>query len=167
MNPMTFRLTSVLLRPLPTAVGALVVFLAATAGATDAEVLEGFGPRIAGLEADTAALSAIEYDSAGVSVGALSAQLDGARGAFEWVRDNTTLDPYVGVLRGARGTLFTRGGNTLDRALLLGELVGARGSDWTIATGDLTDDAARLIAATVNVDGALEGTGVSGSVAEY
>jgi hypothetical protein len=42
---------------------------------------------------------------------------------FEWVRDNTYLVPYRGVLRGPKGVLMDRLGNSLDRALLLNDLL--------------------------------------------
>src|SRR5271155_3062487 len=38
---------------------------------------------------------------------------------FEWVRDNTYLVPYRGLLRGDKGVLMDRLGNSLDRAMLL------------------------------------------------
>ena len=38
---------------------------------------------------------------------------------FEWVRDNTYLVPYRGVLRDYKGVLMDRLGNSLDRSLLL------------------------------------------------
>src|SRR5208282_5744340 len=38
---------------------------------------------------------------------------------FEWVRDNTYFVPYRGLLRGDRGVLMDRLGNSLDRAMLL------------------------------------------------
>ena len=42
---------------------------------------------------------------------------------FVWVRDNTRWVPYRGALRGPVGVLMDRSGNSLDRALLLGELL--------------------------------------------
>ena len=145
----------------------VVAFSCSTALADDAATLDGFAGRLAGLEADASALSRIEYDTAGVSVGALARQLRTPSAAFEWVRDNTTLDPYPGVFRGARGTLFSRGGNTLDRALLLGELIGAQGDRWMIASGDLDDEQARAIAATVAADGRMVGDRAPSSSAAY
>ena len=42
---------------------------------------------------------------------------------FEWVRDNTYWVPYRGMLRGHVGVLMDRVGSSLDRSLLLAELL--------------------------------------------
>jgi hypothetical protein len=42
---------------------------------------------------------------------------------FEWVRDRTSWAPYRGALRGSMGVLMDRTGNSLDRALLLADLL--------------------------------------------
>ncbi len=61
---------------------------------------------------------------------------------FEWVRDNTTLVPYRGVLRGAAGVLMDRQGNSLDRALLLADLLRAAGTSARLAHGTLSREQA-------------------------
>lgn len=58
---------------------------------------------------------------------ALAATLADADAAFAWVRDNTVLTPYRGRLKGARGVLIDRSGNSLDRSLLLAALVAPSG----------------------------------------
>jgi hypothetical protein len=55
-----------------------------------------------------------------------------------WVSENTALVPYVGSLRGARGVLMDRAGNSLDRALALGLLMTSAGHDVRIARAQLT-----------------------------
>ena len=65
---------------------------------------------------------------------------------FQWVRDNTTLVPYQGVLRGPTGVLMDRMGNSLDRALLLAELLRATGATVRLAHGQLTPEQALAIA---------------------
>ncbi len=56
---------------------------------------------------------------------------------FEWVRDNTDLVPYAGLLRGPSGVLQDRLGNSLDRALLLHHLLSNAGFTARLATGRL------------------------------
>lgn len=61
---------------------------------------------------------------------------------FDWVRDNTALLPYRGALRGSAGVLMDRGGSSLDRALLLAELVESAGSEVRLANATLTKEQA-------------------------
>jgi hypothetical protein len=56
---------------------------------------------------------------------------------FEWVRDNTGWVPYRGALRGAKGVLLERKGNSLDRALLLSALLKEAGWTARLAHGTL------------------------------
>lgn len=56
---------------------------------------------------------------------------------FRWVRDNTSLLPYQGVLRGPGGVLIDRVGNSLDRALLLHRLLSLAGHTARLASGQL------------------------------
>ena len=64
---------------------------------------------------------------------------------FEWVRDNTYLVPYRGVLRGPIGVLMDRKGNSLDRALLLHQLLVRAGHVVRLATGDLDKSQCELL----------------------
>ena len=64
---------------------------------------------------------------------------------FALVRDKTLLVPYRGALRGSRGTLMDGSGNSLDRALLLGELLRVGGHSVRIVNGTLIDAAARTL----------------------
>jgi hypothetical protein len=57
---------------------------------------------------------------------------------FHFVRDEIRYEPYVGVLRGALGTLLCRAGNSLDRSLLLAALLQKAGFKTQIASGQLT-----------------------------
>jgi len=72
-----------------------------------------------------------------------------AEGAFAWVRDETRLVPYRGALRGASGVLLDREGNSLDRALLLQDLLDALGYDTRLARGTLSEEAAAGLLAGV------------------
>lgn len=66
--------------------------------------------------------------------------------AFEFVRDEIRFDPYDGILRGIEGVLGGRGGNALERSILLKQLLEDMGFDVRLAHGTLTDDlAARLL----------------------
>ncbi len=64
---------------------------------------------------------------------------------FEWVRDETLMVPYQGSLRGPTGVLMDRCGNSLDRALLLHELLRLAGYEARLAQGILTEDKANEI----------------------
>jgi hypothetical protein len=61
---------------------------------------------------------------------------------FEWVRDHTSWVAYRGSLRGASGVLQDRIGNSLDRALLLAELLRASGQNVRLARAELPEDVA-------------------------
>lgn len=66
---------------------------------------------------------------------------------FAWVRSNTYLVAYQGLLRGARGVLMDRLGNSLDRAMLLYALIRGAGEQVRLARGKLSDAAAEMLAA--------------------
>lgn len=57
--------------------------------------------------------------------------VDSPVAAFEWVRDQTSPLPYLGVLRDPQGVQMNRSGNSLDRALLLDALLGEMGIEET------------------------------------
>ena len=58
---------------------------------------------------------------------------------FRFVADEVVFEPYDGVLRGAEGTLRSRAGNAADKALLLGELLGASNIAVRYSIGRLSD----------------------------
>jgi hypothetical protein len=62
---------------------------------------------------------------------------------FAFVRDSVAFEPYVGVLRGARGALASGSGNALDRSLLLAGLLEAGGHRCRVVSADLPPDRAR------------------------
>jgi hypothetical protein len=64
-----------------------------------------------------------------------------------WVRDNTYWVPYRGAMRGPAGVLMDRVGNSLDRSLLLAELLRFSGRQVRLAHGDISaPDSKRLLA---------------------
>jgi hypothetical protein len=76
--------------------------------------------------------------AAQTELAALADSLPKPQSAFEYVRDQVALEPYPGAMKGAAATLVTRGGNALDRALLLATLVSMQGFEVQIAHGQLT-----------------------------
>ena len=69
------------------------------------------------------------------------------RGAlFKWVRDQTALVPYRGALRGSIGVMMDRTGNSLDRALLLADLLKLAGLQARLANATLPADVQQRLA---------------------
>lgn len=62
---------------------------------------------------------------------------------FAFVRDQTDWVPYQGVLRGPFGTLMDRLGNSLDRSLLLANLLRQAGQTVRLAHATLPEEKAR------------------------
>jgi hypothetical protein len=54
-----------------------------------------------------------------------------------WVRTNTREIAYVGMLRGSSGVLMDRAGNSLDRSMLLADLLRRAGNDVRLARAQL------------------------------
>jgi hypothetical protein len=67
---------------------------------------------------------------------------------FKWVRDNTALVPYRGSLRGPVGVMMDRVGNSLDRALLLADVLGRTGLEVRLANAQLPPDLVAKLAAS-------------------
>lgn len=69
---------------------------------------------------------------------AQSLEYDIAR-IFRFVSDEVRYEPYAGVLRGAKGILWARAGNSADKALLLGALLEASLVPHRYVSGSLDD----------------------------
>jgi transglutaminase-like putative cysteine protease len=67
---------------------------------------------------------------------------------LDWVKNETRLVPYQGVLRGPVGVLLDRFGNSLDRAMLLAELLRLAGHEVTLGRTTLTKEKAAALLAT-------------------
>ncbi len=78
-------------------------------------------------------------------VEALGQILTTPQAAFEFVRDHVALEPYPGIMKGVRATLITRGGNSLERALLLAALLKQNGVSVKIAHGNLSPEQAQKL----------------------
>jgi hypothetical protein len=70
---------------------------------------------------------------------------------FAWVRDETALVPYAGTLRGPVGVLLDRSGNSLDRSLLLAELLRLAGFESRLARTTLTPAQSQPLLKSVGV----------------
>ena len=65
---------------------------------------------------------------------------------LDWVSSETDWVPYIGVLRSPLGMLMDRSGNSLDRALLLSDLLMRAGLETRLARTSLPDDVAAGVA---------------------
>ena len=74
---------------------------------------------------------------------------DGIGPAFTFVRDQIRFEAYPGVLRGAEGAYNARAGNSLDRSLLLGDLLTRKGFKVRYAIGRLDRQAAERLYARI------------------
>lgn len=115
------------------------------------------------------------FPDALINVDALAESLKTPETAFQYVRDKIALEPYPGALKGAQATLVTRGGNDLDRAMLLVFLLDKQGISSKIAHGTLSSqqaatllqqistrrDATQLILASMPADQKASDSGAS------
>ncbi len=92
----------------------------------------------------------------GGSIGDLAADLDyDVERIYRFVDDEIRYEPYDGMLRGAAGTLEAGAGNSVDKALLLAELLDESLVTYRFAQGPLDDAGVRAaIDATVSTTAA-------------
>ena len=87
------------------------------------------------------------------AVSELAAALDyDAERIFRFVSDEVRYDPYSGILRGARGTLNSRAGNSADQALLLAALLDASLLPVRFAMGEIDSATADALMAGAEAD---------------
>jgi transglutaminase-like putative cysteine protease len=98
-------------------------------------------------------------------VAELAATLDHDRDRlFAFVRNEVRYEPYAGLLRGARGTLSSRAGNSMDQALLLAELLRAGAAHVRYASGPLDPAATEALMVTTRLDEATARTDVAQAI---
>jgi hypothetical protein len=71
---------------------------------------------------------------------------------YRFVADEIGYEPYEGVLRGPRGTLRSRAGNSADKALLLASLLQASLFDTRFVFGALDDATVDALLASATID---------------
>jgi len=126
-------------------VGAPTAQTQAEVGASEGETpgvssdLKNLGKLIDMVVAEAAELPRAEFDPA-----ALAAKLGkNPQAHFDWVRDHTWWAPYRGLLRGSKGVMLDRVGSSLDRAVLLGDLLRRSGHTVRLAHAQLPESRAR------------------------
>lgn len=112
----------------------LVLALSLPLGNQSANAQPGGDDAAAFLDGLAGLLPRDRFDPAAV-IGAMNSASPDALHAF--VRDQTRLVPYRGMLRGSRGVLMDGLGNSLDRALLLAELLRLTGVEVQLVRGVL------------------------------
>jgi hypothetical protein len=104
----------------------------------------GVGVKDLGKLVDLIVAEAADLPRAEFEPAALAAQLGkDPQAHFEWVRDHTWWAPYRGLLRGSKGVMLDRVGSSLDRAVLLGDLLRRAGYTVRLAHAELPEDVAR------------------------
>src|SRR5579862_8215445 len=101
------------------------------------------------------------------ALAALAAKVPTIDTAFAWVRDNVRYEAYDGILRGSKGTLYTRAGNAADRAMLLAALLQINKIPVRIATGQLPPAQAERLYARIfepNASGAVADPSARGPI---
>lgn len=75
---------------------------------------------------------------------------------FRYVADTVRYEPYSGVLRGPRGTLWAQAGNAADKTLLLAALFDVALVTYRFAVGTLDDTTANKLAASAHYPAGAE-----------
>jgi hypothetical protein len=155
----------------PFVVALLVVALAGTGpgGIPSAFAFAQEGPDAAAWASVTAMRAHLEALAESIDATRLSVEDVSFDLAFEeagdivaLVRDEIAFEPYDGLLRGAVGTLVSRAGNAFDQSVLLATLLANTGHDVRILRGEVDDDVARALLASVHANAPSTTFGLSG-----
>ena len=76
----------------------------------------------------------------------------------KWIEQETAWVPYHGSLRGPEGVLLDRAGNTLDRALLLAQLIESSGFQARLLHRQLSESEAAAVLRTARTHGPKRGS---------
>ncbi len=138
----------------------------AQAQETTASYVQGFGGRLEAIGDEVRGVQRVRVASESLSPKRLVASM-GRRATvqslFFYVRDEIGFEPYEGELRGARGALMSRAGNSVDKAQLLRELLGEIGVRSRLVWGTLSPEDARQLLEEYAGSGALSGLEVPSS----
>jgi len=85
---------------------------------------------------------------------------------FAFVQSQVRYEPYAGILRGARGALASRAGNSADQASLLAALLQAGGTPCRFCVGSLTDADVATLFKTAVIDTSTARTDFLAALAE-
>ena len=123
-------------------VAAVAAGAAATASPFAPQLVSSPGPQpptdAGSYQAELAKLKA-SIDPATFDVGARQAKIGkDPQAIFSYVQDRIRFEAYPGALRGARGALMARAGNSIDRALLEAALLNAAGHRTRFASGTIS-----------------------------
>lgn len=109
----------------PVAIISLGLVVAACGGSSGGNGTAGVGNQASGASAASsldqpAVLRDLlsKFPAELTDVDALADSLKTPAEVFAFVRDRIAFEPYRGIMKGAQGTLLTRGGNSVERALL-------------------------------------------------
>ena len=122
---------------------------------TDEEILEGLRLRGDGLATLATQVQAVPFEVRFLSIGHVAAAAGSRRprALLDFVRENFRFEPYNGAVRGARGVLFSRSGNSADLSLLLAGLLDEAGMPWRMVRGTLDAEQTQLLLTTTAPSG--------------
>jgi hypothetical protein len=109
--------------------------LAGSAGEASGALVSDLGALVDLIVAEVNDLPRVEFDPSALvaTIGKDPQKL------FEWVRNRTYWAPYRGLLRGSKGVMLDRIGSSLDRAVLLGDLLRRAGYTVRLANAQLPE----------------------------